>query len=55
MEELYGNDEKMMKHAKEVMQKKARGKKHQSFCYAYTDIPADHARTPVQWNDGPNA
>ncbi|KAK4637878.1 Alpha-glucosidase [Fulvia fulva] len=39
MSELCKDDDKMLDFAKEVMQKKAR----------------DHARTPVQWNDGPNA
>ncbi|EME49725.1 glycoside hydrolase family 13 protein [Dothistroma septosporum NZE10] len=39
MNDLYENDEKMLKFAKEVLQKKAR----------------DHARTPVQWTAGANA
>ena len=39
MNDLYAGDEKMLQYAREVLQKKAR----------------DHARTPVQWSDGPNA
>lgn len=39
MTDLYKDDEKMLRFAKEVLQKKAR----------------DHARTPVQWSDGANA
>ncbi|GIZ39945.1 hypothetical protein CKM354_000330600 [Cercospora kikuchii] len=39
MNELYPNDEKMLRYAREVLQKKAR----------------DHARTPMQWSNEPNA
>ncbi|CAK4028360.1 glycoside hydrolase [Lecanosticta acicola] len=39
MQELSGGDEEKLRHAKEIMQRKAR----------------DHARTPVQWDSGPNA
>ena len=36
---LYGDDEERLAHGRKVIQMKAR----------------DHARTPIQWNDGPNA
>lgn len=39
MNELYPNDEKMLRYAREVLQKKAR----------------DHSRTPMQWSNEPNA
>lgn len=39
MNDLYPGDEEKLRYAREVLQKKAR----------------DHARTPVQWSDEPNA